>query len=153
MPADVKMENNTAAFLEALKGATETTLEVIGGKAETYAKGLVAHPARLAPEIRNSITHAVEGGQLRVGSSLEVAAYIELGTGPNYEPPPEWLENQAKGGKGQAGISQWIFFDPLENKFKIGTPQKARPFLRPAIQDHLDEYVRDIEQGLQNAPE
>ena len=49
------------------------------------------------------------------------------------------MQNEAQGGRGQAGLKQWIYFDPLDNEFKIGTPQEAKPFLRPAFMDHLQE--------------
>lgn len=149
--ASVELTDNSGAVLDALEKAKAQVLEIWGGKIESYAKANIVSPARLAPELRNSITHRVEGDAVRVGSNQEVAAYIELGTGRHYEPPPEWLENAAKGGKGQAGLESWIYFDPVENKFKIGTPQEARPFLRPAVNDHTDELKKIAEEQLKNA--
>ena len=155
MSAEVEFTDNSEEVLRLLRGATEAAAEIIGGLCETYAKGLVAHPRRLAPEIRNSITHRVEmeenGPVLYVGSNLEVAAYVELGTGREYDPPPEWLENNARGGKGQAGLESWIYYDELEQTFKVGTPQPPRPFLRPAVLEHVDEYRKVIEDQMKNA--
>lgn len=141
----IKLESHVKTALAALKKAKYNALDIIGSKAADYAADNVVHPKALAPEIRNSLTHVVQGDTVYVGSNLQVAPYIELGTGPNYQPPPEWLENNAKGGKGQAGLKKWFYYDPLEKQFKIGTPQVARPFLRPAITEHLDEYNRIIE--------
>lgn len=149
--ASVELTDNSGAVLDALEKAKAQVLEIWGGKIESYAKANIVSPARLAPELRNSITHRVEGDAVRVGSNQEVAAYIELGTGRHYEPPPEWLENAAKGGKGQAGLESWIYFDPVENKFKIGTPQEARPFLRPAVNDHTDELKKIAEDTMKDA--
>lgn len=149
--ASVELTDNSAEVLEALNQAKPQVLEIWGGKIESYAKANVVAPKRLAPELRNSITHRVEGDAVRVGSNRQDAAYVELGTGRHYEPPPEWLENNAQGGKGQAGLESWIFFDPLDNKFKIGTPQEARPFLRPAVNDHTDEFKSIAEEKLKNA--
>lgn len=149
--ASVELTDNSGAVLDALEKAKAQVLEIWGGKIESYAKANIVSPARLAPELRNSITHRVEGDAVRVGSNQEVSAYIELGTGRHYEPPPEWLENAAKGGKGQAGLESWIYFDPVEHKFKIGTPQEARPFLRPAVNDHTDELKKIAEDTMKDA--
>ena len=151
--AGVDMEINTELFLKAMEKASDKALEIIAGKIEAYAIQNIQSnaPHELAPELANSIASEVENGVITVGSNQQVAAYIELGTGPMYESPPEYMENNAKGGKGQAGISSWWYFDPVDNVFKIGTPQPARPFLRPAIQDHMDEYGKIIEGELNNA--
>ncbi len=149
--SDVKVDSRVAEVLALLDKATEQALEIVGGNVESWAKALVVHPKALATEIRNSIGHHVEDGAVSVGSDLQVAPYIELGTGPNYEPPPEWMKNDAEGGRGQAGLKQWVYYDILENTFKIGTPQPARPFLRPAFMEHLEEigaFLRgELEQG------
>lgn len=151
--ASVEITDNSAEVLAALEKAKAQVLEIWGGKIESYAKANVVSPKRLAPELRNSITHRVEGDAVRVGSNREDAPYFELGTGRHYEPPPEWLQNAAKGGRGQAGIESWIYYDPLEKAFKIGTPQEARPFLRPAVTDHTDEFKSIAEEQLKNADE
>lgn len=144
----VEVTDNRAAVRSELAQAVEMALEVIGGTIEDRARDNIQSPRRLMTELRDSLTHDVIDGVLRVGSELEVAAYVELGTGPNYNPPPEWLENMAKGGRGMAGIKQWIYYDPLAKAFKIGTPQEAKPFLRPAFLDHKDEYKRILEDAL-----
>lgn len=127
MAGGVDMEINVDAFLKALANATESALAIIAGKMENYTKDNIASdaPHDLAPELRNSITSEVKDGVVSVGSNQNVAAYIELGTGPMYEPPPEYMENHAKGGKGQAGLSSWWYFDPVDEQFHIGKPQPA----------------------------
>lgn len=155
---DVQFTDNSAEALRELDAAAARALEIIGGIKESRAKGNVKIVSRdsgmssdLEPEIRNSITHAVEGDTVYIGSTNQVAPYIELGTGPNYEPPPEWLKNEAQGGKGRAGLTHWIYFDALENKFRVGTPQKARPFLRPAMLDERDDLQALLKKELENA--
>lgn len=145
---EVEIDSHMTEVLELLEKASEQALEIVGGNVESWAKALVVHPKTLAPELRNSITHVVEDGALAVGSNQQVAPYIELGTGPNYEPPPEWMGNDAPGGRGQAGLKSWVYFDPLEKEFRIGTPQPARPFLRPAFMEHLDEIRGFLEAEL-----
>lgn len=155
MAGDVEMNINIDAFMKAMEKATDSALEIIAGKIENYAQDGVRDnaPRDLASELRNSITAEVKDGVAAVGSNMQIAPYIELGTGPMYESPPEYMENNAKGGRGQAGLPYWIYFDPVDKQFKIGTPQPAKPFLRPAIENHLDEYQKIIENELKNADE
>ena len=86
----------------------DKALEEIGGKCETYAKKLC--PVDTG-HLRNSITHqratdnvAEEAAEL-VGSNVEYAPYVELGT------------------------------------YKMD----AKPYLRPAVEDHQGEYHDIVE--------
>lgn len=122
--------SNADQFLSAAERATARALEIIGGKAETYAKGLC--PVDTG-RLRNSITHTTQGGNVAViGSNVTYAPYVELGTGRNYSPPPEWIENNAPRGHGTSG------------------GQKPQPYLRPAILEHKDEYKEIWKRELNN---
>lgn len=61
----------------AFQDATDRALEKIGLTAEGYAK-------KLAPvdtgRLRNSISHAVDSNDAYIGTNVEYAAYVELGT-------------------------------------------------------------------------
>ena len=129
--ATVDITDNSAEVRAALEQAKARALEIIGGKIESYAKGLV--PVDTGA-LRNSITHAVDGDTVLAGSAISYAPYVELGTGKDYSPPPEWMENNAPRG---AGI--------------ISRSVKPRPYLRPAVENHLDEYKNVIETELRNA--
>lgn len=129
--ATVDITDNSAEVRVALEQAKARALEIIGGKIESYAKGLV--PVDTGA-LRNSITHAVDGDTVFAGSAILYAPYVELGTGKDYSPPPEWMENNAPRG---AGI--------------ISRSVKPRPYLRPAVENHLDEYKNVIETELKNA--
>ena len=132
-------ENNIPKALEALEEATELALTAVGIKAEKYAKarcpvGTVESTGKKGYRggtLRNSITFIVEGDDLSVGSNVEYAPYVELGTGPYFQTPPEWEEFGT--GRGSGAGSVYV---------------KPRPFLRPAIEDHLDEYNRIIKDEL-----
>ena len=95
--SSVDFTDNTSEFLSALEQAKARALEIIGGKVESYAKGLC--PVDTGA-LRNSITHTVEGDTAIVGSAIHYAPYVELGTGKEYSPPPEWMENNAERGHG-----------------------------------------------------
>lgn len=64
--------------LSAMAEAKARALEIIGGKAESYAKKLC--PVDTG-RLRNSITHAQYDEDTEViGSNVEYAPYVELGT-------------------------------------------------------------------------
>lgn len=122
--SSVDITDNSAEVLAALEQAKARALEIIGGKIESYAKGLV--PVDTGA-LRNSITHAVEGDTVVIGSAISYAPYVELGTGQAYSPPPEWIQSEAERGAG------------------IRKGQKAQPYLRPAVENHVEEYKRIVE--------
>ena len=128
--SSVKVTDNTDEALSALESAVERGLEIIGGKAETYAKDIC--PVNTG-RLRGDITHKTDPAEkaVTIGSNVEYAPYVELGTGPYFVPPPEWIHNGATQGRG-IGHS---FVHP-------------RPFLRPAIEQHTDEYKYVFESEL-----
>ncbi len=143
---------NTKEVLEALESATDRALTIIGIKAEKYAKARcpvgtpestgwtdkngVRHPNKgyRGSTLRNSITFSVDGDILSIGTNIEYAPYVELGTGPYFEAPPEWEQFDAPKGKG------------------IGHGYvRPRPYLKPAIIDHIKEYEDVLVKELKNA--
>lgn len=144
--------NNTKEVLEALENATERALTIIGIKAEKYAKARcpvgtpestgwtdkngVRHPNKgyRGGTLRNSITFIVNDDILSVGTNVEYAPYVELGTGPYFEAPPEWEQFDVPAGKG------------------VGHGYvRPRPYLKPAIADHIGEYENVLTNELKNA--
>lgn len=135
-------QDNTKEVLKELDKATQRALMAIGIKAEKYAKALcpVGTPESTGKKgyrggtLRNSITFTAEtddnGGTVYIGSNVEYAPYVELGTGPQFESPPEWEQFDAPRGSGR------------------GKGIRPRHFLRDAIQDHVDEYKHIIETEL-----
>ncbi len=97
---------------DALKGmdkAKAQALEIIGGKAEGYAKKLC--PVDTG-NLRNSITHArMDENTEVIGTNVEYAPYVELGT----------------------------------------VRMSARPYLRPAAENHGPEYKAIAESCMKNA--
>ena len=70
-------ESHKAEVEQAIKEAIARGLEICGGKAESYAKG--ACPVDTG-RLRNSITHEVSDDYVEIGSAVEYAPYVELGT-------------------------------------------------------------------------
>ena len=75
--AKVDIKDNSKSVMSAYGQARERSLEIIGLTAEKYAKEIV--PVDTG-RLRNSITHAVEGKDVFVGSATEYAASVEYGT-------------------------------------------------------------------------
>lgn len=95
----------------AVTDAKARALEIIGGKAESYAK-------RNCPvdtgNLRNSITHQQEDENTElIGTNVEYAPYVELG-----------------------------------HHTKSGSFVDAKPYLRPAVENHKAEYRRIIRNEL-----
>lgn len=140
---DFKVIDNNEEIQAQVNAAVEKALEEIGTKAEKHAKALcpvgtvesTGKAGYRGGTLRRSITHEVhmEGGKgtLIVGSNVVYAPYVELGTGPYFTPPPEWEQFKSKKGSGVGG--GYVH---------------ARPFLRPAIADHIATYNNIIKNNL-----
>lgn len=126
-----KITDNSDKVMSAKETATKMALEAIGIRVEKYAKALcpvgtvesTGKKGYRGGTLRNSITHEVDEDVVTIGSNVEYAPYIELGTGPYFQTPPQWEQfNSTKGsGEGTGYVH-------------------PRPFLKPAIEDHLDEF-------------
>ena len=135
----VQVIDNSAKALAELSRAKERALETIGDKAEEYAKKIcpvgtvesTGIKGYRGGTLRDSITHAVNGAVLSVGSNVEYAPYVELGTGPHFEPPPDWETFTSKRG---SGVGRGYV--------------KPRRYLQPAIEEHKDEYKTIAENEL-----
>ena len=116
--------DNTDKVGQELVDACRRALEICGGKAETYAK-LNCHER--TGNLRNSITHDVadDGKSVAVGSATSYAPFVELG-------------HIQEVGRYVPAIGR-----RLKNEFV-----KPRPFLRPAVENHLAEYKSIIENEL-----
>lgn len=138
-----KLESHRAEAEDELASATARALEIIGIKAEKYAKALcpVGTPESTGIKgyrggtLRNSITHQVEeskgAGSVTIGSNVEYAPYVELGTGPYFDTPPAWLQFGTNKGSGTGG--GYV---------------KPRPYLRPAVENHISDYKNIIKSEL-----
>ena len=73
----VDYKDNSKQVLSALEKGIKNGLEAIGLTAETYAKKET--PVDTG-RLRNSISHTVDGEAAYIGSNVEYAPYVELGT-------------------------------------------------------------------------
>lgn len=155
----IEITDNSGLVGREFEAACLRALEKCGLVAEGYAKRLQVPDTGL---LRNSITHALagqnaaiteykankgdkkgyyrgtapkyNGGEMAVyiGSNVEYAAYVELGTGKYYPGgrPTPWVYQDAKG--------EW----------HMTHGQRAQPYLKPAVADHAGQYKQIIENEL-----
>lgn len=99
------VDNNIDAIKEASKEQLEMAFEEIGLYAEAFAA--LKCPVDTG-NLRASITHSSEATKTVIGTNVEYAPYVELGT----------------------------------------SKMKAQPYLKPAIEEHLDFYKSILESYL-----
>lgn len=131
----LSITDNSEKILDEMRDAAIRALERVGMQAEGYAKDLC--PVDTG-QLRNSISHKVDDGEqvVYIGSNLDYAAYVELGTG-----------KYAEGGGGRP--TPWVYQDAKGNwHWTRGNP--AQPFLAPAVKDHQTTYRNIIEDELKN---
>ena len=112
--------------LNAFDDGCNRALERCGLQAEGYAKDLV--PVDTGA-LRNSINHKVDEGEKAayVGTNSEYAAYVEFGTGSH---------SSIGGGTPK---SHWVYMGD-DGKAHIGKPMKPRPYIKPAVANHVGTY-------------
>ncbi len=132
--------------VKATAESLERAAEIIGGMMETKAKLYVTDAVYASPEgwyvrtgnLRNSITHDAVADEhsvtIAVGSAVEYAPYVELGTGVYAE--------DDKGRK-----TPWMYQDAQGNWHKTSGMQ-PRPFLRPAVMNHVNDYKAVLQSEL-----
>ena len=125
----VEFIDNSEKVLEELEDAALRALEACGLIAEGYAVDLAPVAEEYGGTLRGSITHTVDEQKKTayIGTNVEYAPYVELGTGKYYP-----------GGR----PTPWVYQDKLGN-WHYTAGQRAQPFVKPAVADHAQEY-RDV---------
>lgn len=119
----VKFTSYKSEVLEEIRQAIIRSLEICGGTAEGYAKQLCP---RKSGVLANSIAHVPRSENLEsIGTSIDYAPYVEFGH--NQEP-----------GR----------FVPVLGKRLVADHVPAKPYLVPAVENHVDEYTNIIKTEL-----
>lgn len=128
---EIEITDNSGLVRREFQAACLRALEKCGLTAEGYAKLLC--PVDTG-NLRNSITHQVveDEDAVYIGSASEYAVYVELGTGKYYP-----------GGR----PTPWVYKD-AEGSWHLTHGQRAQPYLKPAVADHVAQYRRIIEEEL-----
>lgn len=156
---DVRVESHIDELIAAKDSAVERALEAIGLQCEGYAIALCPTDTGL---LANSITHAVGGYSPSVSSYRQNQTHAD-------SPATRRAKTAGKSTKGTQGEYSGTMGRKGDESVYIGTNVEyakyvefghqspagkqvsPQPFLRPAVQDHLDEYKRIAEQELKNA--
>jgi len=164
---DVTVTSHRIEIEKAAEEAIERALEAIGIQCESHAKANVNAAGRSrhgASGLQGHITHQVVDSEkaVYVGSNLEYAVYNEVGTGI-----------YAEGGGGRKGW--WVYvageskrnnngktysYDEAKRVVAIlksrgldaHMTQGMKPihFLKKAVEEHVDEYKKIVEEQLKN---
>lgn len=144
-------KDNRKVCEEKLKEAVMASLQDIG---DAVLRHIAERVPRDTGDLLNSYLVVVHDtfddkiGKVEIGSSLEYAPYVELGTGPNYEKPPKWVTNNAE--RGHHLEDPWWYMGK-DGEWHRGWFIHSQPHLRPAIIGHSAEYKRIFKNNLQNA--
>ena len=77
----VDYKDNSQQILSALEKGKRNALTAIGATAETHTKeNITADKLVDTGRLRNSISHTVDGEAAYIGTNVEYAPYLELGT-------------------------------------------------------------------------
>lgn len=127
----ITLEDHSDEVLAALESACAIALETCGLVAEGYAKKQC--PVDTG-NLRNSITHTVDQNEKTayIGTNSEYATYVEMGTGKYYP-----------GGRPKP----WSYQDENGN-WHTTSGQRAQPYLKPAVADHVEQYKNIIQAAL-----
>lgn len=127
--------DNSGEVSAGIKAAIKRALIRIGMQAETFAKKYITiQNAVDTGRLRNSITWKIKDDAAYVGTAVEYAKYVELGTGEHYPGgrPTPWVYKDAKG------------------NWHMTHGQRAKPFLKPAAANHAQTYRNIVEDELRN---
>lgn len=111
---------------EGLSEALEKACLILEAKAKDLC------PVGRTGLLRSSITSKVEGLEGAVGSNMEYAPFVELGTGVH-----------AKNGDGRK--TAWFYWDDLEEKLIRTAGQEPQPFLENAAEEAKSDIIRCFE--------
>lgn len=136
----VAIVDNSPKIKDAVERQVAEALEAIGLAAEANAKIEVTRAVydttntwyKRTGALRNSITHASDGESAYVGSNLEYAPYVEMGTG-----------KYVSGGRKEP----WFYQDG-KGKWHVTSGMPPRPFIKPAVENYMDEYKKLLERYL-----
>lgn len=157
----ITFEDHSAEVLKALDAAVIRALTRCGLQAEKNAKNLCPTDTS---NLKNSITSTVVEAEKAayVGTSVEYATYVELGTGVHSPTPTSgyWVYvvgNESK--KSRTPGKRYTFEEAkrivtiLRRKgldAHMTDGRKATPFIKPAVANHAEQYQKIIKRELKN---
>lgn len=156
-----RLEDHSAEVYKELEAACQRALEKCGLVAEGHAEKLC--PV-VTGDLRDSITHKVSDSEktVYIGTNSEYATYVEMGTGV-YGPAHTsgyWVyvvggtSNKSKHpGKRYTFEEAKRIVAILRKKgldAHMTDGRKAKPFIKPAVANHAEQYQKIIKRELKN---
>ena len=134
-----KLTDNSQLVMNAKDSQIKKALTICGQMAEGYAKLNLGDLIRkenstTTGNLKNSITFQVNDRYVEIGTAVKYGIYFELGTGVH-----------ASAGNGRR--TKWRYKD-AHGKWHTTDGQVPRPYLVPAIKDHIQEYRQVIKDEL-----
>lgn len=125
----IKYISHKAACDAAVDAAIARALEICGGTAERYAKeNLQRNGSIQSGTLFGSITHEPWDKYTEaVGTDVKYGIYVELG---HHQEPGRYV--------------------PAIKKRLVASFVKGKPYLRPAVEGHREEYERIIQTELKD---
>lgn len=165
---DIIFKDNSKEVKEAIDAAILRALERCGQEAEGYAKDLVPTNKRgYGGTLKNSISHKVDPAEqaVYIGTNLEYAPYVELGTGAFAKGGGGrkgwWVYVTDGDGSGGKGATKTYTFEEAKQVMAIlrskgldahmTQGQEPQPYLVPAVKDHKQTYRNIVKDELENA--
>lgn len=151
--SEINISDNSDKFKAAMPETMKAIAEAIGLQAVGYAQELVRVDTGL---LRNSLAYALSGETPSLGAlgdgkqkrtykakNPDKNGVIQQGTYSGHAP------SESKGGLA-IYIGSAVSYASYQ---ELGTRKmKAKPFLRPAVENHKEEYKRMAEALLKDAP-
>ena len=146
---NIQFTDNSKEVSDNIKAALLRGLETCGIVAEGYAKKLspvgtpesTGIPGYIGGLLRGSITHALSGKQPAI-STYQDNAGTRRGSYSGTAP------EESDSNKSAVYIGTNVEYAPY---VCLGTiHMNAQPFLKPAVNDHKDEYRKILENSLKN---
>lgn len=140
MSDDIKIEglDKLLSLLDSMtrESALEKGIEDACVFVEGQAKeNLQKHGITDSSELAGSITHKVDGNYGEVGTNKEYGPYVEFGTGIHAA-------------KGDGRQTPWVYWNERAGHYCYTVGQYPKPFLYPALEDHLPEVRELIFKGV-----
>jgi hypothetical protein len=153
---DIRLNNHADDIRDELDTKIERALEAIGLQAEKHAKEKCPVDTGL---LRNSITHVVGGNSISgsyhasYGSNRNAKGNRIRATAKNAGSVGFGSYNGSIGEKGDKSVyigtaTSYAPYVEYGHTAANGTYVPPKPFLKPAVMDHIDEYKRLAEAAM-----
>ena len=133
--ADYELIINTDKVLEGLDDAAIRALTRMGMQGRDYASDLAPIAEDNGGTLAQSIDFTVdeENKECYVGTPKEYGIYVEMGTGMYVD-----------GGR----KTPLVYKDEKTGEWRTTSGQKAQPYLKPAITEHIDTYKNIVKDEM-----